>query len=110
MAAIRSERRQGNWLITATLADHDRPQNTRVHLQGAPQRLASDENQWPHLRALSGATRCSTAGSFGRPHAPEVWRGQGRRRADKAVEEVKKFQNAFHLGARHVLFVQTLHK
>ena len=31
---------------------------TRVHLQGAPQRLAAKR---PHLRALSGATRCCKA-------------------------------------------------
>ena len=37
------------------------PYNTRVHLQGAPQRLASDEKRRPHLRALSGATRCYAA-------------------------------------------------
>ena len=34
-----------------------RRQNTRVHLQGAPQRLAAKR---PHLGALSGATRCWT--------------------------------------------------
>ena len=46
----------------ATLVSRNlyRPQNTRVHLQGAPQRLALS-NERPHLRALSGATRCSTA-------------------------------------------------
>ena len=36
--------------------------NTRLHLQGAPQRLAPDEKRRPHLRALSGASRCYAAG------------------------------------------------
>ena len=34
--------------------------NTWLHLQGAPQRLASDETPRPHLRALSGASHCWT--------------------------------------------------
>ena len=34
------------------------PHNTRLHLQGAPQRLAAKR---PHLRALSGASRCYAA-------------------------------------------------
>jgi len=54
--------------------------NTRLHLQGAPQRLASDETRRPHLRALSGASRCCAARLFGGPflhphqalsHAPD---------------------------------------
>ena len=41
-----------------------RPDNTGLHLQGAPQRLAS-ANERPHLRALSGARPCCEArGSF----------------------------------------------
>ena len=35
--------------------------NTSLHLQGAPQRLAPDERNGPHLRALSGARLCCTA-------------------------------------------------
>ena len=34
------------------------PHNTSLHLQGAPQRLAPDEREGPHLRALSGARLC----------------------------------------------------
>ena len=50
----------------ATLVSRNlyRPQNTRLHLQGAPQRLASDEARRPHLRALSGASRCCAARSL----------------------------------------------
>ena len=37
------------------------PDNTRVQLQGAPQRPAGGKARRPHLRALSVATRCCAA-------------------------------------------------
>ena len=48
--------------------------NTRVHLQGAPQRPADVEGNRPHLRALSGATRCWTGRWLWEPGASDTCR------------------------------------
>ena len=63
------------------------PSNTRVHLQGAPQRPVAKR---PHLRALSGATRCCTAGYCAAPLGipGQGWAftpGKARRRASQIL-------------------------
>ncbi len=59
MAAISSERRQGNRLITSAVADHDRPQNTALSGKAGLQRLPAKRAHHP---ALSVPTHCWTSG------------------------------------------------
>ncbi len=68
--------------VTGLPANRRRLHNTRVHLQGAPQRLAAKR---PHLGALSGATRCCAAAcwtQYLRDPAVRLWnplRGRAKR-------------------------------
>jgi len=82
----------GVWSLECAVVRSRAPSNTRLHLQGAPQRLASDETRRPHLRALTGASRCCTARSFGLPRSQRDvdWSPQRNRGASATDESHQK--------------------